>query len=126
MDDNSSQRFKVNSPSHFFTMDRPYNEAVHWLKQRLSEAGLRVIQTFDLAVARAGLEDCPCSHHGTEQCDCEMIVLLVYGKSNEPVTLILHGNKGQSWLSLVSNAQQHPNPKIELVIEQTLQLNLSK
>jgi hypothetical protein len=29
-----------------------------------------------------------------------MVVLLVYGATNEPVTLILHGNNGQTWLSI--------------------------
>ncbi len=81
------------------------------------------MQTFDLAVARTGLDDCLCPHHGTEQCECEMIVLLIYGKSSEPVTLILHGNNGQSWLSLVNNAQQRPNPNLRSVIEQALQIN---
>ena len=113
----------MNLLSPFLVTDRPYDEVLPWLKQQLSEAGLRVMQTFDLAVARTGLEDCPCPHHGTDKCDCEMIVLLVYGKSDEPITLILHGNNGQSQVSLVNNAQQHANTSLRSSIEQALQIN---
>jgi hypothetical protein len=28
-----------------------------------------------------------------------MVVLLIYGRVEEPVSLILHGNDGQTWLS---------------------------
>ncbi len=115
----------MNSFSPFFTADRPYEQVLPWLKQRLSEAGLRVMPTFDLATARTGLglDDCPCPNHGTQECDCEMIVLLVYKKSDGPATLILHGNNEQCWISLVNNAQQHPHPGVRSPIEQALQIN---
>jgi hypothetical protein len=55
-----------------------------------------------------------------------MVVLLVYGNAEEPVTLILHGNDGQTWLSIVNNPLQHAAPSIQSSIEQALQLNSSK
>jgi hypothetical protein len=66
-------------------------EALQWTSQTLTQNGLRVIQTFDLNTARHTLEDCSCPHHGTSECDCQMVVLLVYGETGGPVTLILHG-----------------------------------
>jgi hypothetical protein len=50
-----------------------------------------------------------------------MVVLLVYGSTVDPATLILHGNDGQTWLSLVSTLTQHPDPLLRSTIEQALQ-----
>jgi hypothetical protein len=116
----------VNSSTPLFSANRPYHELLPWLKQRLSRAGLLVIQTFDLKSARVDLEDCPCPHHGTSKCDCQMMVLLVYGKAPEPATLILHGNDGQSWLSLVDTPAQHADPSTQASIERAFRVNPSK
>ena len=97
------------------------DESLAWLKRRLPTAGLRLVQTFDLLAARLTLEDCPCPHHGTSKCDCQMVVLLVYGRAAEPATLILHGNNGQTWLSLVNTLTQHPDPFLRSTIEKALQ-----
>jgi hypothetical protein len=96
-------------------------ESLVWLQRRLPVAGLRVVQTFDLQAARLTLHDCPCPRHGTSECDCQMVVLLVYGSTADPATLILHGNDGQTWLSLVSTLTQHPDPLLRSTIEQALQ-----
>lgn len=92
----------------FLSLNSPSDKSLAWLKERLSAANLRVMQTFDLHSARHALDDCPCPHHGTEQCDCQMVVLLVYGDGTEPATLILHGNDGQTWLSIVEQPDQRP------------------
>ncbi len=110
----------MNLLTPFFSADRLYNELLPWLRQRLSLAGLRVMQTFDLNTARMNLEDCPCPHHGTDQCDCQMIVLLVYGNAAEPETLIMHGNEGHTWLSLVNTPGQHADSALQKTIENAL------
>jgi hypothetical protein len=92
--------------SPFLSVPHPCEEAVIWLQRRLARNGLRALRTFDLQDARLSLEDCPCPHHGTDQCDCQLVVLLVYGKASEPVTLILHGYDGQTWISLADRAGQ--------------------
>ena len=112
-----------NSP--FLSVNHPCDETLQWTKKQLSQAGLRPIQTFDLQTARVGLHDCSCPNHGNEECDCQMVVLLVYGKEPEPVTLILHGNNGQTWLSLAD----HPNHRTEAgtiaAIQQALEIQAS-
>jgi hypothetical protein len=113
----------MNMLSPFLTLNCSCDKALSWTKKQLSQAGLRVIQTFDLHTARHTLEDCPCPHHGTSECDCQMLVLLVYGEAMEPATLILHGNNGQTWLSLVNNSLQHADASIRSKIERVLQLN---
>lgn len=116
----------MNALSSFLPVNQSCDEAFDLLNQSLSRNGLRVLRTFDLHDARLGLEGCPCPHHGTEQCDCQMIVVLVYGDATEPATLILHGNNGQTWLSLVNNSLQHADPSIQSAIEQALQQNPSR
>jgi hypothetical protein len=105
----------------FLSVDGTCDETLPCLRQRLSRKGLRVLQTFDLHDTRLGLEECPCPHHGTEKCDCQMVVLLVYGDTAEPATVILHSNDGQTWLSLVSTPAQHVDPSLQSAIEQALQ-----
>jgi hypothetical protein len=88
------------SMSPFLSVRCPCQEALAWVNQRLAEANYRSVQTFDLHEARTGSSSCTCPNHGTAECDCQMIVLLVYGGASQPATLILHGNDGQTWLSI--------------------------
>jgi hypothetical protein len=96
------------------------NESLVWLKERLPSAGLRVVETFDLQAARLTLQDCPCPHHGTSKCDCQLVVLLVYGSTAAPASLILHGTDGQTWISLVSTLTQQPDPLLRSTIEEAI------
>jgi len=97
----------MNTLSPFLTLNCSCDEALKWSSQNLAQSGLRVMRTFDLHTARHELEDCPCPHHGTIECDCQMLVLLVYSEAVEPTTLILHGNDGQTWLSMVETPSQN-------------------
>lgn len=89
----------------FLIVSRTCDKTLPWVRHQLLQAGLRSIQTFDLTIARAASHGCECPHHGTHECDCQLVVLLVYGKSEEPVTLTLHGNDGMTWLSITSSVQ---------------------
>lgn len=116
----------MNSVLPLLSVDRSCKATLRWAKRRFSKAGLRVLPTFDLHDARLGIADCSCPHHGTSECDCQMVVLLVYGQQSQPATLILHGNDGQSWLSLVNTPAQQVEVSMRAAIEQALQLNPSK
>ena len=111
--------------SPFLSVNHPCDEALQWTKEQLSRAGMRAVQTFDLHTARAGLHDCSCPNHGTEECDCQMVILLVYGKVDEPATLFLHGNDGQTWLSIADNPQQRADSKLLAGIRQALESPVS-
>jgi len=108
--------------SPFLSINHPCNEALQWTKNQLSQAGLRAVQTFDLHTARLSMHDCPCPNHGTDMCDCQMVVLLVYGKDAEPATLILHGNDGQTWVSIANDSQQRANAKLINSIQQAIEI----
>jgi hypothetical protein len=107
--------------SPFLSVNHPCDEALQWAKKQLSQADLRAVQTFDLHTARIGLRGCPCPNHGTDECDCQMVVVLVYGKAPEPATLILHGNDGQTWLSIADNPRQRADTKLLAAIRQALE-----
>jgi len=106
--------------SSFLSVDHSCDETLQWAKEQLSQASLHAVQTFDLHTARIGLHDCPCPNHGTTECDCQMVIMLVYEKSEEPVTLILHGNNGQTWLSIVDSPRQRSDTKLVNAIQQAL------
>jgi hypothetical protein len=105
--------------SPFLTVNLTCDRTLPWVSQQLLKVGLRSVQTFDLHIARTALHGCECPHHGTDQCDCQMVVLLVYGATNGPVTLILHGNNGQTWLSIPNGTAS--NPTLASQIQNSLQ-----
>jgi hypothetical protein len=49
-----------------------------------------------------------------------MIVLLVYGEAAEPATLILHGNNGQTWVSVTDDPAQRTDKKLITSIRHVL------
>ena len=104
----------------FLILEQPCNEAIAWITRQVSGAGLQVMRTFDLQVARHDPADCPCPHHGTDQCDCQMVVLLVYGDDYQPISLVAHSYDGRTWFSLVDTPQQRADPRLERAIRQAL------
>jgi len=72
----------------------------------LTAANLRVERSFDMQVARLAHTECSCPHHGTEECDCQLVVLLVYDHKSPPATLILHGRDNFTNISLVDSPMQ--------------------
>jgi hypothetical protein len=110
--------------SPFLSVNKPCHESLQWTKKQLLDADLRVVQTFDLRTTRLGVHDCPCPNHGTDECDCQMVVLLVYGKTAKPATLILHGNDGQTWFSLTNNPNQQGDQQLITAIGQALEIRV--
>lgn len=110
--------------SPFLAVNHPCDETLQWAKHQLSLADLRTVQTFDLHAARAASHDCQCPNHGTDECDCQMVILLVYGIATEPETLILHGNNGQTWISMADTPNQKKNTLVTTAIRNTLEGHL--
>ena len=104
----------------FQVLEQPCEEAIAWVTKQLGNLGLRSVVTFDLQIARIAHTDCPCPHHGTDQCDCQLNVLLVYKINSKPATLLAHGHDGRTWLSLVNTPQQPVDPRLEALIRKTL------
>lgn len=73
------------------------------LVERLLAAGLHVTRSFDLQSARQALRDpagCPCPHHGTAECTCQYMVLLVDDGAGLPLTIVAHGHDQETHLSI--------------------------
>jgi hypothetical protein len=91
----------------------------------LIQGGLQVLQTFDFEGTRGVDNSCTCSHHGTDRCDCQVVVLLVYGKGSQPISLMVHGHDGKSWVSLIEDFQSN-NPVLEAKIRKLLTLSYNR
>jgi len=113
-------RLNMSDDSPFMSIQAPCEDAVSLVIQQLDNAGLFVTRTFDLKDARLPQTDCSCPHHGTEQCDCQMIVLLVYANGSSPVSLVAHGYEGKTWISLIDTPQQHADCDLIAFIHQIL------
>ena len=104
----------------FLVLDQPCEQVLTWANQQLLGAGFRVVQTFNLQVARLAYPDCPCPHHETSACTCQMVVLLIYGKQEDPATLVIHGQDGRSCVSLAGPAGKRLNQHLEILVRRCL------
>jgi hypothetical protein len=93
---------------------------VRQVKEELNQAGLGIEACFDLRSALAGSIECPCPHHGTADCDCQMVVLLVYGPGEPPLTLTAHGHNYTTWISLEESPRLPVSPDLAGRLELTL------
>ena len=93
------------------------------LKKAFSDAGLWSFQSFDLQSTRALHEGCTCEYHGTSQCTCELVVLLVYRALGDPITLVLDGRDEKTYIFIVDDKGPSVRPAtremIERIISQT-------
>ena len=110
----------MSSTHPFVTTKKNSEEVIPWTIQMLEKAGMRVIQTFDLQGARLSHPKCPCPHHGTEACDCQISVLLVYQKEQPPASLLIHGFQESTWMYLVDTPEQPINHCLDALIKETL------
>lgn len=111
------------STNTLLTLRMDGETATKSLTEALEGAGLQIVPSFDLQTARATQTNCTCPYHGTEQCNCQMVVLLIYPQFGEHVTLVIHSHNEQTHISLVDNPQQQPNTEIVNLILETLSDN---
>ena len=89
------------------------DEAVKTITENLKGHGFYVLRSFDLRSALTTVEvGCECPHHGTEKCDCQYVVLLIYGAAVEPVTLTTHSHNNQTRVQIVRDATMNPDPHV--------------
>ncbi len=110
----------------FLVVNESRDQVEAWVKGKLAGADFRVVPTFDLQVARSAHPDCPCPHHGTDECNCQMVILLVYRKQGAPATLLIHGQDGRSWVSFASPTGKRANQHLEATIRHVLILQVPK
>lgn len=100
------------SADQFLTLAMDSEAAVVLITERLKKVDLQIMQSFDLRAASAAHGACICPYHGSDQCDCQMVVYLVYGQIERPVTIVLHSHNQQTYLSLVDRQETGLGSKI--------------
>lgn len=110
----------MNSTPPFLFVNKDCDEAVAEVMQQLVSTNLQVLRTFDLQMSRTAFMQCTCPNHGTEQCDCQLVVLLVYFDKLPPISMIAHGHDGHTWFALVDSPEQRAAPRTMAVIRQAL------
>jgi hypothetical protein len=96
-------------PVPLYSNNKPCEEAIADLTRQLQAANFQVVRTFDLQAAQiplAGQGGCTCPNHGTEACDCQVVILLVYSESQRPISLMAHGHQDRTWFELVDTPEQ--------------------
>lgn len=88
--------------------------------EKLQAASFQVVQTFDLQTARSTHSNCSCPHHGTDLCDCQMLIFLVYGNDVNPITLLFHGRDQHTKIYWAIQPGQRVKPELELKIWNTI------
>ena len=94
----------------------------------LIRCGLHVVRSFDLRSALTPRVNCDCPHHGTAQCTCQFVVLLVYGDPSTsfdfaqdrrsgqvaaaPLVLTLHSHGDRTSAQIVRDAASLPDPRL--------------
>ena len=102
-----------------FYLHQPCGDAVQDFVKRMNRVGLYAMRTFDLHDTRDRETACTCPHHGAAQCDCQMVIILVYGEDDRPVSVVVHGHNGQTWFSLVESLDT-VNPRLAAQIHGVL------
>lgn len=91
------------NPSNLMTLHVACAEVERLLNQRFAEAGYRLVQSFDLAAARAAFPETPCPYHGTADCSCHLSAFQVYDARQVLLTVVISGHDGWSqvgWMPL--------------------------
>jgi len=107
----------MDAGDRFPTIDVDCQIAAAWVTYRLEQLGLRVLRSFDLRTAAcvSNPKD-PCPHHGTRPCNCQMIVLLVYGQDGPPLSLVAHGYDQQTGFYLVDDPAHPIEPETHALL----------
>ena len=110
----------MNLATHLLTLNINSETAVSNVIQRLADDGLEVVRSFDLKAASGSYANCVCPNHGTDQCDCQMVVLLIYDHHSGPSTVVAHGHNGQTHFSLVEPPEKDWERLLKTLIMQAL------
>lgn len=109
------------------TLYEDWATATDHVKQALACAGFDVIPSFDLQVAKTEASGFVCPIHGNDQCDGQIIELLVYDQDKPPLTLEVHGHDGLVRFAIVDTTERRSNPPLVAVILRALrEMSISK
>lgn len=96
-------------------------QAVASVTSKLQASGLGVLRSFDIRSACAASPDKTCPHHGKSQCDCQLVVLIVLDRIEQPASLMLHTFNGQTQIGLATSPGHQPSDRLEKRLRRILQ-----
>lgn len=77
---------------------------------------LLIVRSFTLRAALTADMDCGCPNRGTDACQCQYVVLLVYSPSQPvgrpPATVTVHSRSAAAWVTVVQDANALPDPAL--------------
>jgi hypothetical protein len=99
----------------------PAHEATAQAARLLRQVGFQVSCSFDLQTTRAFQSGCGCPHHSTDSCDCHYSVLLVQPPDQLPLTVLVHGRDGLTWIGLAEeqtpDGSSHASRQVAQILE---------
>jgi len=108
--------YRMNQATRLSTLDLDCESAIAQITRQFTAWELRVVRSFDLQSACASFSDLSCPHHGDAVCDCQMVVLLVYGVEAAPASLVLHTHRGKTDIDLVDSPSNRSAKDLEKTI----------
>jgi hypothetical protein len=103
-------------------LEHEAEETTRAITAALARRGLSAVRSFDLRSALAQHTNCDCPHHGTADCGCQFVVLLVYqqqqsqsradGHAEPPVVLTCHCQDSRTEVQVVQDANAAPDPEL--------------
>lgn len=82
--------------------------------------GLRAVPSFDLRAALAQSWSCPCPHHRSAACACQMAVVLVHDPGGAWAALVAHSHGARTWVDLVQATTRFPHTALSSAIRQSI------
>ncbi len=111
----------MNSTNWLLKFNMDCETVIRYAQRQLREKQVRVVRSFDLKSACATAPDFTCPHHGDAPCDCQLVVLLAYGRSGPPVSLVLHSHHGQTEVEVVNSPDYAPPDELVETIRAALE-----
>lgn len=112
----------MSAAAPFLILNSDCDHATCWFANQMQDADLTLLRTFNSNDVHPDPgTDCLCPYHGTADCNCQILIFLVYQKGHvSPVTLIIHGYDHYTMFYLVDNPQQRADPGLEAAIRHAL------
>ncbi len=95
--------------------------AVAYAQRQLTVHHIKIVRSFDLQSARAACPEITCPHHGDMPCDCQLVVLLAYGSSGPPASLVVYSHHGQTEIEITHPLDHAPQSELLETITTALQ-----
>lgn len=106
----------VQSSFPLITFQANCDQVIGQVSQYLETAGYLILESFDLQSAREAHSECNCPHHGTEKCNCQFVVLLVYSDDSNPNTLTIHSCDQRTELTVVDTPGMRNSEQLKMSV----------